>query len=1127
VKRKIKAGSTSVIEPIRLFNSTDGTPLGGVVYNAAGLIGKYRREGDVNWTTITIVTATAGAFTSGGWATPGGTGPTNSYEVHIPNAALAVGAEWCEVEYWGAADMTPVSLLYELDAVDYQSATNFGLSKFADIETDTQDIQSRIPATLVSGRIDSNVGAMAANVLTSTAINTGAFTSAKFAAGAFDAVWTVAARTLTSISDSSGITTLLSRIGSVLTITGGAVTVGTNNDKTGYTLSGAGVTAVQTGLATSAQATTIDGIVDQILIDTDATIPGLLTVLASYVDTEVAAIKAKTDLLPGDPAGETSIAALDAIADAIKVVTDRVNGLIENSGGDRFTTKALETAGGGGGLDAAGVRAAIGLANPDLDAQLATKPSLASIDNAIQSRLMDYLGDTLGVNLYDLMVGDYSIANEIVQRTDTLCRVLCISDSTWTRQLTNWMAPGFKTDRYRGHFQADTFLFALPVFITSRNYLIRNDTGSVFAGGRMNYNPLGRSTEFVFNATVTPTISNPAHNVFWQATAVTNVNNQNPTAGYTAKMTDTRTHDSGSWIVTEAPNGLKAKVFIMAHPGGCPDTQFFCQYTEGATVRGTSVGYFNGYSATPELRVIEIDIPGYTHTAVYCNVQVRVLGGVNLTDGTNLIVCGSSISGLSPTRLEMYGIANNGESARTDGALSWTLSNLMSDDAWARQSVIGPTHAVIALGINDQATENPVLYKAGLTSIVSKIRTGMSDPNFPVIIISQYPKYTGATWMQLAAREWVEENPHRALFLDTEAYFGSLNTSYQGYPVNFVSGNYYYKTQIVLDGGQAYAARTSGVRTTAPSADGTNWSTSLGTQDTFTNQAGNFNLWHSADQVHLKFPEGYVHYASTFWSLLELASLRYRCGRIAATLTNEELENIRDEVSGVDVNVATWAGQFVELDAANTPVTSIKNYYDTLLDDWVPVAGPFANVKDIRDVTVKMDTMLVLNGAVYRYTAPALALAPTGGGGGTVTIAIPQLLQDTAYNQETLRQYRGTYWSFQITDLGDLTGYDKIWFTLRKKGSDEDSESMIQIETDVGALVANGAPVSIGDVGLASLTVGTGTVTIEVSQAITQYFETGNNFKYDLKGRTTAGRMIMIAESDRVLLYPDTTRKIQ
>lgn len=50
------------------------------------------------------------------------------------------------------------------------------------IQADTEDLQTRIPAALVSGRIDASVGAMAANVLTATAINADAITAAKVAA---------------------------------------------------------------------------------------------------------------------------------------------------------------------------------------------------------------------------------------------------------------------------------------------------------------------------------------------------------------------------------------------------------------------------------------------------------------------------------------------------------------------------------------------------------------------------------------------------------------------------------------------------------------------------------------------------------------------------------------------------------------------------------------------------------------------------------------------------------------------------------------------------------------------------------------------------------------------------------
>lgn len=59
------------------------------------------------------------------------------------------------------------------------------------------------------------------------------------------------------------------------------------------------VSEIQSGLATAAALATVDTIVDAILVDTDTTIPGLVTT----VDTVVDAIKAKTDSLTFTQAG--------------------------------------------------------------------------------------------------------------------------------------------------------------------------------------------------------------------------------------------------------------------------------------------------------------------------------------------------------------------------------------------------------------------------------------------------------------------------------------------------------------------------------------------------------------------------------------------------------------------------------------------------------------------------------------------------------------------------------------------------------------------------------------------------------------------------------------------------------
>jgi len=67
-----------------------------------------------------------------------------------------------------------------------------------------------LPANIITA------SSIASNAITADKIADNALTSSKFAAGAFDAVWTVASRTLSAF--------------------GFSVTVGTNNDKTGYSL---------------------------------------------------------------------------------------------------------------------------------------------------------------------------------------------------------------------------------------------------------------------------------------------------------------------------------------------------------------------------------------------------------------------------------------------------------------------------------------------------------------------------------------------------------------------------------------------------------------------------------------------------------------------------------------------------------------------------------------------------------------------------------------------------------------------------------------------------------------------------------------------------------------------------
>jgi hypothetical protein len=74
---------------------------------------------------------------------------------------------------WSTGEKEQIRHRLGIDGTATAPSATPSLATFAQgssIETDTQDIQSRLPAALVSGRIDASVGAMASNVITAAAL---------------------------------------------------------------------------------------------------------------------------------------------------------------------------------------------------------------------------------------------------------------------------------------------------------------------------------------------------------------------------------------------------------------------------------------------------------------------------------------------------------------------------------------------------------------------------------------------------------------------------------------------------------------------------------------------------------------------------------------------------------------------------------------------------------------------------------------------------------------------------------------------------------------------------------------------------------------------------------------------
>jgi hypothetical protein len=269
---KIWAGTTGVMVPIHVTNSATESGLGGLVPGAGGLTAEYRREGGSSWTPIPLLSAAMGSYTSGGWVADGNV--AGAYEVGIPNAALAAGARWAEVRYYGATNMSPVVLYFELDAVNYQSPAAFitGVNSLAPPtawNTDvvqTGDSYARIGSTgsgLTSLASASAVAALPTAAAIATAIFTDTTSSDFTTAGSPGKILvTQLGGTFTTTSSSvfstaslangsaSGNVTvagyatgqdpatllLVTPANKLATDSSGRVTAGTVSDKTGYSL---------------------------------------------------------------------------------------------------------------------------------------------------------------------------------------------------------------------------------------------------------------------------------------------------------------------------------------------------------------------------------------------------------------------------------------------------------------------------------------------------------------------------------------------------------------------------------------------------------------------------------------------------------------------------------------------------------------------------------------------------------------------------------------------------------------------------------------------------------------------------------------------------------------------------
>tara|TARA_Y100000361_G_scaffold36089_1_gene30564 strand:- start:22977 stop:24755 length:1779 start_codon:yes stop_codon:yes gene_type:complete len=257
----IKKSTTSKIIELMIRDSSTGAGKTSVAHT--DVTASYVRESGTR-TAISLASGSAGdSYSSGKWAEVDSTNTPGLYQLHIPDAALATGANAVTIFLKASSVIDKVIRISLIDA-DLRNSTTLGLTN-----------------------LDAAIS------------------------------------TRSTFDHSSN-----------------DVTVGTNNDKSGYSI---------TGTVTTANAS------------------------------DVTAIKAVTDNLPNsgalsDLATAANLATVDTVVDAIKVKTDQFVFTVANQ------VDANALTGGGSGLDAAGVRSAIGLSSANLDTQLGDIPTVSEFE---------------------------------------------------------------------------------------------------------------------------------------------------------------------------------------------------------------------------------------------------------------------------------------------------------------------------------------------------------------------------------------------------------------------------------------------------------------------------------------------------------------------------------------------------------------------------------------------------------------------------------------------------------------------------------------------------------------------------------------------------------------------------
>jgi len=208
----------------------------------------------------------------------------------------------------------------------------------------------------------------------------------------------------------------------------------------------------------------------------------------------------------------------------------------------------------------------------------------------------------------------------------------------------------------------------------------------------------------------------------------------------------------------------------------------------------------------------------------------------------------------------------------------------------------------------------------------------------------------------------------------------------------------------------------------------------------------------------------------------------------AMTLADDAITASKfDESTAFPVKLAdTGATQIARVGADSDTLETLSDQLDAI-DDYI----------DTEVAAIKAKTDLITTGT-------------------TLTIA-------SAVVGSTITAHRGDTLSAALENIGALTNYSKLWFTVKRDYDDADTAAVIQIEKTGGLLYLNGAAGTTGNGSLTINDVASGDVTIVLNASETAKLSPGN-YQYDIQILRSAGTPVSTLTYGEFVVPADVTR---